>query len=702
MNIIKNIFKNKIFLTIFLSFIIFLTVFSLPNFLFILDKKLSYYFLNYNNHSFNVSDDIVIINLDDESIEKIASFPFKRDVYTEIIKNLNDKNAWVIAFDIILSDKWPDEKIDIDLWKEIIKAWNVVIWSPIVEKILNNGEEKNNLKDFILPPYEKFLTWSVNYGFFDPELDKITSEVYSFKPQKELYFKNKEWLEDAWIEINHFTVEILKRAKVLKNYNTLFDWDIVPYSNLTSKEILINFLPRYKKIYNEWHAVKINNFNEISLYDVYKKTDTYEKTNFDWKIILIWATAQWLKDIFKTPNWIDFWVYIHANIINTILSSKFLVYFNEDLEWALLFLFTIILVYFNLWNNYKSIVLINIWFIVIFVLLNIYLLGLRTGMFLNHPAYLIFVFILSITSSNIVKYLIENKDKKKMIKAFWEYISKDIAQEILTEKGEVNLNWERKVISIFFSDIEWFTTISEKLNPEELVIFLREYLWAMSDIIMDQKWLIDKYEWDAIMALWWVFGHEQSSTYDNCVSALKQQTLLKSLNIEWKKRFWEELKIRMWLNTWEAIVWNIWSKWRKMEFTALWDSVNLASRLEEVNKKYWTYLCVSEAVYKEQKDNFEFRYLDKIRVKWKTIPVSIYELLSHRWELSDLKQDIVKWFNIWIDLYLKGSFKKASEIFDKLSKLWDKPSLTYAKRCLQFEIVGPGDDWDWVWTMKTK
>ena len=158
----------------------------------------------------------------------------------------------------------------------------------------------------------------------------------------------------------------------------------------------------------------------------------------------------------------------------------------------------------------------------------------------------------------------------------------------------------------------------------------------------------------------------------------------------------------MWLNTWEAIVWNIWSKWRKMEFTALWDSVNLASRLEEVNKKYWTYLCVSEAVYKEQKDNFEFRYLDKIRVKWKTIPVSIYELLSHRWELSDLKQDIVKWFNIWIDLYLKGSFKKASEIFDKLSKLWDKPSLTYAKRCLQFEIVGPGDDWDWVWTMKTK
>jgi len=702
MNYFKNILKNKIFLTIFLSVLIFMVIFSLPKFLLILDKKISYYFLNYNN--LTVSDKIIIVNLDDESIEKIGSFPFKRDVYTKTIENLNKKWAWVIAFDIIFSDKGPDEKIDIELWKKIENAWNIILWSPIVEKTLKNGESENNIKkkDFILPPTKNIISWNVNYWFFNPEVDIITWEVYSFKPKKELYYKDEKWWKDFWLEINHFTIEILKNYKIIKKWISLFDWSIIPYSSIYNEDILINFISRYKYIYEKWKKIKKNNFNEISLVDVYNNTEVYKNIDLDWKIVLIWATAKGLKDIFNTPNWIDYWVYVHANIINTILQWKFLIYFNKNLEWFLILLFTIVLVYFNLWNKYKNILYVNFIFIILFIVLNLFLLKLKTWIILNHASHLIVIFILSITFSNIAKYLTENKDKKKMLKAFGEYVSKDIAEEILNWKWNINLSWERKKISIFFSDIEWFTTISEKLNPEELVLFLREYLWKMSNIIMDERGLIDKYEWDAIMALWWVFGYENSSTYDNCNSALKQQEILKKLNIDWKKRFWEELKIRMWLNTWEAIVWNIGAPGRKMEFTALWDSVNLASRLEEVNKKYGTYLCVSETVYEEQKDNFEFRFLDKIRVKWKKIPVSIYELLSKKWELWDLKQDIIKWFNIWINFYLKREFNKALEIFEKLSNLWDKPSLTYAKRCLQFKIVPPGKTWDWVWTMKSK
>jgi adenylate cyclase len=301
-----------------------------------------------------------------------------------------------------------------------------------------------------------------------------------------------------------------------------------------------------------------------------------------------------------------------------------------------------------------------------------------------------------------LKSFSEDSNKKRLHQALSQYVSSDIAWEILHRKWNVNLNGERKYISIFFSDIEWFTTISEKMKPEELVSFLREYLWAMSHIIMDKRWLVDKFEWDAIMALWWVFWHETRSTYDNCCSAIEQQKQLSILNIEWQERFWEKLKIRMWLHSWEAIVWNIWAEWRKMEYTALWDSVNLASRLEEVNKKYGTYLCVSENIYLSQKEHFSFRYLDQIRVKGKSIAVKIYELIWYTDETSDLQKDIIRRFEEAIKLYLSMNFLESQKIFSELSQLWDNPSDTYIWRCKIYTKNPPENDWDWVWTMKTK
>ena len=408
-----------------------------------------------------------------------------------------------------------------------------------------------------------------------------------------------------------------------------------------------------------------------------------------------------MNDVFNTPNWEQAWVFTHANMINTVLTNQYKLYFNKNLELLLIFFVILFSVYLNLSSSGRVLVITNaiiIWFISLLFVIVVNAMHFS----LNYPSQFIFALVITLTVSNILKSFMEDKNKSKLNKALGQYVSKDIAEEILHWTGKVNLDGERKDISIFFSDIEWFTTISEKMNPEELVQFLREYLWSMSNIIMDQRWLIDKYEWDAIMALWWVFGHEESSTFDNCNSALDQQEKLAILNVWWKEKFWEELKIRMWLHTWEAIVGNIWATGRKMEFTALWDSVNLASRLEEVNKKYWTYLCTSEVVYKEQRENFEFRYLDKIRVKWKTIPVWIYELLSKKWECSDLKNDIVEKFMKAIDLYLNREFETAKVIFEELSLVWDSPSNTYITRCDIYIKDRPDESWDWVWTMNSK
>jgi adenylate cyclase len=137
-----------------------------------------------------------------------------------------------------------------------------------------------------------------------------------------------------------------------------------------------------------------------------------------------------------------------------------------------------------------------------------------------------------------------------------------------------------------------------------------------------------------------------------------------------------------------------------MEFTALWDSVNLASRLEGVNKFYWTYICVSEETYNEVNDKFIFRYLDKIRVKWKNLPIKIYELICFAEE--NYHKELYSDFEKAIRLYEWRKFSEAETIFSMLAQVWDKPSKTYLERCKMYIKNPPKDDWDGVWTMDSK
>jgi adenylate cyclase len=225
----------------------------------------------------------------------------------------------------------------------------------------------------------------------------------------------------------------------------------------------------------------------------------------------------------------------------------------------------------------------------------------------------------------------------------------------------------------------------------------------MSEIIMENKGFIDKYEWDSIMALFWIFWKTaETKTFDIIQSAISQQKKLKELNKEFKEILWEELKVRMWIHCWEAIIWNIWAKWKKMEFTALWDNINLASRLEWVNKFYNTYICCSENIYQEQKENFCFRFLDNIKVKWKYNWVKIYELLWKKWEITEKQKEIKKIFEEALKYYFKKDFKKAIELFKKSEKIWDKTSTIFIFRC-EYLLKNPvKENWNWIWEMKEK
>lgn len=624
-----------------------------------------------------VNKDLVLIEIDDATLKEFW-YPMERKYFVELLQKLSLYQPAVIGIDILFAEKSTNEKVDNELLETFKNAWNLVLWYEI---------DGNTIKSWY------FQDKKISYGYFNPQIE-TNNNVYSVLPYK--------YIEDSLHE--SFSFQILR-----KYYNYKFGTNNQEISVKKSQDWLFykfffKEIPLTNKhLFDIVYQDKQRNFTHYSFRDIYK----WQQVDIKDKIVLIWYTSAGL-DKFIIPNiWEESGVYIHANTINNVLSDNYIFYFNFFYEAFISLLIIILIIFLNLQLKERKItwlilgaliLLLVIWFIYF-----LFLFFTKIPIFPNNTIWFVWILFLSFFGSAILKYIIEDKNKRLLSDALSAYVSSDIAREILYSSGNVNLSWENKKITMFFSDIAGFTTISEKLSPEELVSFLRVYLWEMSHIIMDNKWFINKYEWDAIMALWWVFWKvENYGIIDGCKSALLQQTNLKVLNEQWKAEGKDELSVRMWIHTWPAIIGNIWAEWRKMEFTALWDSVNLASRLEWVNKFYGTNICVSEDIYNEAKEEFTFRYLDKIKVKGKNIWINIYELISNIWEAGIFKENIIADFEKAVSYYMNKKFIEAKEIFEKLSKLWDNPSKVYAKRCEVFLQNPPWENWDGIWTMDEK
>ena len=681
----KNTPHTRNFISIIIAIIVFLVVLFMSPMLYSIDKKAQGLIQEYF-FSPRVLPSIIVVEIDDLSTQKLWRFPFDRSVYVPVIERLRDSGTAVIGFDIIFSDI-SNSQSDSALWTAISDAGNVVLWLPY------------SSRGFFQLPLDILHKWVDYMGYFAPIVDRRTNTVYGFQPMVKANSREPSY--------EHFSIALVRQyydflykqkfkesGKYTHESYTVWNKILAPLSRSHRKEVLINYADTH-------------DFKKVSLWELYDDTQfeilqkSSRSLDLQDSIIIIWATAKGLKDTFITPSGIEYGVYIHANIVNTILSGSYIKYFPRNLELLLVFLLILVSVYFNMSRSGKILIGSNIAIVSLFVVIFPVVIILWSWQLLNYWSSIILALIISLTVSNSVKYMIENKDKRKLSKALWEYVADDIVREVLSWEGNINLNGEQKQVTMFFSDIEGFTTISERFEPNVLVWFLREYLWAMSHIILDQKWFINKYEWDAIMALWWVFGKNEMTDYDACVSALKQRDALWDLNKKWEQEGFDEIKARIGIHSWDAIIGNIGATGRKMEFTALWDNVNLASRLEWVNKHYGTYICVSESVYKVVRWEFEFRFLDTIQVKWKEKPVKIYELLSLKWELSSSTKKIRTAFNKAMKLYVSWDFSQAGVIFQELLPQ-DPASKTYYDRCNTLSKRKNLRDWDGVWKMTEK
>jgi len=308
---------------------------------------------------------------------------------------------------------------------------------------------------------------------------------------------------------------------------------------------------------------------------------------------------------------------------------------------------------------------------------------------------------LTFISMMAVKFLTASKEKAFLHSAFSRYLAPEVITELINDPDKLNLGGEKREMTAMFTDIQGFSTISEKLDPTHLVKLLNRYLTAMSNIIMENLGTIDKYEGDAIIAFFGAPVFRDNHPALACRSALMMKVAERELN----KAVLEEdlspspLFTRIGINTGEMVVGNMGAE-NKMDYTIMGNAVNLAARLEGVNKQYHTGgILISEYTRAKLGDEFLLRRLDRVRVVGINTPLRLYELLGEGSGEKGVgsREEITKWEKA-MNLYEQRYFRDALGLFKYLMEdnPDDKVAELYAKRCMEYIAYPPPENWDAV------
>jgi adenylate cyclase len=330
-----------------------------------------------------------------------------------------------------------------------------------------------------------------------------------------------------------------------------------------------------------------------------------------------------------------------------------------------------------------------------------YLLFTRQGLQLEifYPLGLIVLVYLGVTMH---RFLAEERERERIRKTFESYVAPTIVQEMLKHPEQLRLGGERREITVLFTDIRGFTTMSEDLAPEALVKLLHDFLNPMSNIIINQGGTIDKYMGDAIMALFGAPLIQADHPRLACRAALEMVATLEALNRTWAEQGRPPLKVGVGVNTGFVAVGNMGSD-RLFDYTAIGDNVNLASRLEGLNKYYGTNILVSEATAKAQDNSFILRDIDLVRVKGKAQAARIYELLGE----GEPNPELVRFLELYhraLALYREKHWAESLAPFTQALEIRpdDAACQRYITLAQKHHETPPAHDWEAVTVMDGK
>jgi adenylate cyclase len=420
------------------------------------------------------------------------------------------------------------------------------------------------------------------------------------------------------------------------------------------------------------------------------------------KIVLVGASATGIADLRATPfGGIDFpGVEIHANLIDNILNLKFLTRGAPQVltDVGFIFLFGIPLglwlaIVQPRWMAFGLALLIPFTAVVYWAFLH--------GWWLNFIMPSLFTLVPNVSLVALYRVLIEEQEKRKVRGAFQQYVSPEVIRRVLNDPGSVT---PRKTeITVLFSDVRGFTSISESLDAQDLARLLNNYLTEMTRIIFKYQGTLDKYIGDAVMAIWGAPYTEPKHGERCCRAALAMIARLAELQKKWVAEGLPAMEIGIGINTGIASVGSMGSALR-FGYTAMGDNVNLASRLEGLNKVYGTTVLISESTRRDIADErMIIREIDFIRVVGKSLPVTIFEILSEQAASKDGKE-LVEVFGRGREAYKARDWRAATGAFEEVLQRWpnDGPARVFLDRCNEYLAEGPGVDWDGVYEMKHK
>ncbi|MBT3879114.1 MAG: adenylate/guanylate cyclase domain-containing protein [Candidatus Scalindua sp.] len=537
----------------------------------------------------------------------------------------------------------------------------------------------------VLNMIDPFAEWVTYQGFVDTNVDYsgiVRSEYMA------IHFEN-EFYPPLGVQV----------ARVYKNIN-YGELKLVLTEKLIFKETEIPI--------DSWNRMMINycgpefTFNYFSFCDVIE--GKIPPDTFNNKIVFLGATASGLGDFIATPFSSQTpGVEKHATVTENILHEKFVVRGEWEVLQDVIAILCISLalgIFLPLlpaiWGAVAST---SLWFGYNYY---VYERFINDGTWLNvtYPSVTV---ILCFSSITLYRFISEEKLRKGVKSAFENFMDPKVVHEILKEPEDIKLGGEEREVTVYFSDIEKFSSISEKLQPAELIELLNEYLSEMTDQILDHGGFLDKYIGDAIVAAFGTPLEQPDHAVKACLATIDNQKRLRELNVKFKEEGRLQIKARIGLNSGRVLVGNVGSM-NRLSYTVIGDEVNLGARLEAANKYYGTYTMISESTYELAKDHIEARELDMIRVVGKEKPVKVYELIDRKGEVQEAKREVLKLYEDGLKMYRKKEWQKAISMFQKaLNKdPHDGPSLAYIERCKIYVQDPPPENWDGVYVLTEK
>ncbi|MFQ5715097.1 MAG: adenylate/guanylate cyclase domain-containing protein [Candidatus Scalinduaceae bacterium] len=305
---------------------------------------------------------------------------------------------------------------------------------------------------------------------------------------------------------------------------------------------------------------------------------------------------------------------------------------------------------------------------------------------------------------NAFNGMVKGLKERDFIKSTFErYVSHTVAAEIIRNPDMLRLGGERKPLTIFFTDIGDFTNLSEMLSPEDVVRNLNTYFRGMTAAILEYNGTINKFQGDAIFAFWGAPIPQENHALLACKAALRCLGFLDYLEKMWVAWGYPPRTYRFGISTGEVVVGNIGTSSR-FEYTIIGDDVNIASRLEGVNKHYGTQILISEKTYSLIKDKLIAREIDIIRAAGKSKSVKIYELVAEKGKIDERKAQAFEHFEAGIHAYRSRQWEAAISCFTQVLRLTpeDKPARLYIQRCIEYQQIEPAQDWDGVYEFTEK